>query len=94
MRCEIGFKTTSIEVRFYFYTYIFLKILPFYLEVYDHCENKDGRDEVHEIWQVLSVEGLSKGAHLVCACGQQVKQSNDGSLKLSAWKIHRNKLVF
>lgn len=63
----------------------FLPMLPAYLEVYDHCENEDGGDEVHEVWQVLPVEGLSEGAHLISASGQQVKQSDDGSLKLSAW---------
>lgn len=61
-------------------------MMPAHLEVYDHCKNEDGGDEVHEIWQVLPVEGLSEGAHLICACGQQVKQGNDGSLKLSAWE--------
>lgn len=68
--------------------------MPAHLEVYDHCKNEDGGDEVHEIWQVLPVEGLSEGAHLICACGQQVKQGNDGSLKLSAWKNHSNKIFF
>lgn len=57
-----------------------------YLEVYDHCKNKDGGDEVHEIWQVLPVEGLSEGSNLISASGQQVKQSDDGTLKLSAWE--------
>lgn len=57
-----------------------------HLEVYDHCKNKDCGDEVHEIWQVLPVEGLSEGAHLIRACGQQMKQCDDSSLKLSTWK--------
>lgn len=59
-------------------------VLSANLEVYDHCKHKDGGDEVHKVGQVLSVEGLSQGTHLVCAGGQQMEESNDGSLKLSA----------
>lgn len=60
-------------------------MLPAHLKVYDHCKNKDCGNKVHEIRQVLSVEGLSQGAHLVRAGGQEMKESNDGPLKLSTW---------
>ena len=60
-------------------------LLPAHLEVYDHCKHKDSGDEVHEVRQVLSVEGFSQGAHLVRAGGQQMEESNDGSLKLRTW---------
>lgn len=80
---ETKVKTSSWEVECKF---IFILLLTAHLEVYDHCKNKDGGDEVHEVWQVLPVEGLSEGAHLISASGQQVKQSDDGSLKLSAWE--------
>lgn len=62
---------------------MFQFVPPAHLEVYDYCKHKDGGDEVHEVRQVLSVEGLSQGAHLVRAGGQKMKESNDGSLKLS-----------
>lgn len=61
-----------------------------HLEVYDHCEHEDGGNEVHEVGQVLSVECFSQGTHLVRAGGQQMKESNDCSLKLSTWRNHRN----
>lgn len=65
-----------------------------HLEVYDHCKNKDGGDEVHEIRQVLPVEGLPEGAHLIGASSQQVKQSNDRSLELSAWGKIQTNLIY
>jgi len=58
---------------------------PAHLEVYDHGKHKDGGHEVQEVGQVLPVEALSQGAHLVRAGGQEMKHSNDGSLKLSTW---------
>lgn len=67
-------------------------MMPAHLEVYDHCKNKNGGNEVHEIWQVLPVEGLSEGAHLISASGQQVKQSDNGSFKLSAWSKKKKKI--
>ena len=35
-----------------------------YLEVYDHTKDEDGGEQVHEVGQVLPVEGLSQGSHL------------------------------
>lgn len=64
-------------------------MLPAHLEVYDHCKNKDCGDEVHEVRQVLPVEGLSEGSHFVRAGGQEMKESNDGSLELSTWVTNR-----
>jgi len=53
------------------------------LEVYDNSKDEDCRDEVHKVGQVLSVEGLSQSSHFISTSGQQVEQSNNGSLKLS-----------
>lgn len=52
-----------------------------HLEIDDHCKDKDGGNQIHEIGEVLAVEGLSKGSDLVSACGQQMKQCNDGTFK-------------
>lgn len=68
-------------------------VLPAHLEVYDHSEHKDSGDEVHEVGQVLSVEGLSQGTHLVCAGGQEMEKSNDSPLKLSTWISNRSHRV-
>ena len=54
------------------------------LEVYDYSKHEDCGDEVHKVGQVLPVEGLPQRSHLVSAGGQQMKQSDDGALKLSA----------
>lgn len=53
-----------------------------YLEVYDHRKHEDRGNEVHEVGQVLPVEGFSQGAHFVRASGQQMKERDDGALKL------------
>lgn len=55
-----------------------------YLEVYHYSKDKYCGDEVHEVGQVLSVEGLSQSAHFVRAGGQQVEKSNDCALKFCA----------
>ena len=57
-------------------------MLAAHLEVYDHRKNKDCGNEVHEVRQVLSVESLPEGAHLISAGGQEMKESNDSPLKL------------
>lgn len=54
------------------------------LEVNDHGKDKDGGEQVHEIGQVLPVEGFSQGADFVRPSGQQVEESNDGSFKFGA----------
>lgn len=55
-----------------------------HLKVYHHSKDKDCGDEVHEVGQVLSVEGLSQSTHFVCPSGQQMEKRNDCSLKLCA----------
>ena len=55
-----------------------------YLEVYDDAEDEDGGHEVHEVGQVLPVEGLSQGPHLVLAGGQQVEEGNHSTLELGS----------
>lgn len=44
--------------------------LSAHLEVYHHRKYKDGGDEVHEVRQVLPVEGLSEGTDFISASGQ------------------------
>ena len=58
-----------------------LSCLWTHLEINDNSKHEDGSDQVHEIREVLAVEGLSEGSDLVCAGGQQVEQRNDGAFK-------------
>lgn len=60
------------------------KIIVTNLEVYDDGENEHGGEQVHEVGQVLAVEGLAQRAHLVGARGQQVEQRNHRALELCA----------
>lgn len=59
------------------------------LEVNDDAKHEDGGQEVHQVGQVLSVEGLSQGPHLVVLGGQQMEESNNSSLKFSACNIQK-----
>lgn len=52
-----------------------------YLEIDDNSKDEDGGNQVHEVREILAVECLSKGSDLVCAGGQQVEQSNDGTFE-------------
>jgi len=54
------------------------------LEVYDDSEDENGGHEVHEVGQVLPVEGLSQSSHLVLAGGQQVEEGNHSTLELGS----------
>lgn len=54
------------------------------LEIDDNGEDEHSSEQIGEIGQVLAVEGLLESAHLVVACGQQVKERNDGALELGA----------
>ena len=47
-----------------------------HLEVDDNAEDEDGCHEVHEVGEVLPVEGLPQGADLVLSGGKQVAQSD------------------
>ena len=55
-----------------------------YLEVDDYTEDEDGGEEIHEVGEVLPVEGLSQGPDLVLAGGEEVEQRDDGPLELGA----------
>ena len=57
-----------------------------YLEVNNNAKHKDSGDQVHEVRQVLTVESFTQSSHFVCSGGQQVEQSNDGSLKLGTYQ--------
>ena len=55
-----------------------------HLEVDDYTEDEDGGEEIHEVGEVLPVEGLSQGPDLVLARGEEVEQRDDGPLELGA----------
>ena len=58
-----------------------------HLEIDHHCEDEDGGDQIHEVGEILAVEGLSKGSDLVSACGQQMEQCDDGTFEFhSCWR--------
>jgi hypothetical protein len=58
-----------------------------HLEIDDNGKDKDGSNQIHEVGEILAVEGLTKGSYFVCACGQQMEQCNDGSFKFhSCWQ--------
>lgn len=54
------------------------------LEVDDSAEHDDGRDQVHDVGQILAVEGLLERNRLVGPGEEQVDESNDGTLELGA----------
>lgn len=54
------------------------------LEVDDSAEDNDGRDQVHDVGQVLAVESLAERNSLVGPGEEQVNKSNDGTLELGA----------
>ena len=55
---------------------------PTNLEVDNDEEDSNSGHQVHQVGQVLPVEGLPETPHLVGPGSQQVEQSNDRSLKL------------
>ena len=61
-----------------------IKIIRTHLEVDDYTEDEDGGEEIHEVGEVLPVEGLSQGPDLVLARGEEVEQRDDGPLELGA----------
>lgn len=54
-----------------------------YLEVYDDTKHEDGGKEVHEIGEVLPVEGFPQCTDFVLSRGQQVEEGDYCSLKFS-----------
>lgn len=54
------------------------------LEVDDSGEDKEGRDQVHDVGKVLAVKRLLESALLVGPGEEEVEQRNDSSLKLWA----------
>ena len=55
---------------------------PTDLEVYDDGEDEDGGQQVHEVGEVLAVEGFAQTSHLVLAGSQQVEQRDHRTFKL------------
>lgn len=54
------------------------------LEVDDDREDNNGRDQVHDVGQVLPVEGLAQSKLLVGPGDEEVDKSNDRTLELRA----------
>lgn len=54
-----------------------------YLEVYDYSKDEDCGEKVHQVGQVLSVEGFTESADLVLSGCQQVEQCNDSTFEFS-----------
>ena len=54
------------------------------LEVNDGAKDSDGGQEVHDVWQVLSVEGLAKSELLVWPGDQKVDESDNRTLEFWA----------
>lgn len=54
------------------------------LEVDDSGENEEGREQVHDVGEVLAVERLLESALLVVPGKEEVEQGNDGTLELRA----------
>ena len=52
------------------------------LEIYDDDEDEHGRQQVHQVGQVLTVKGLTESAHFVRSRRQQMEQGDDRSLEL------------
>ena len=62
------------------------------LEVDDDGEDEHGGQQVGQIGQVLTVEGLLERSHLVVSRRQQVEQGDDGALELgAAARIYRGR---
>lgn len=54
------------------------------LEVDDDEEDKSGSQQIGDVWQVLSVEGLLESADLVVSGDQEVDQGDESSLELGS----------
>lgn len=51
------------------------------LKVDDSRKDEEGRDEVHDVGEILSVEGFVKGTLLIWPCQEQVKERNDSAFE-------------
>ena len=54
------------------------------LEIDDDDEDQHGGQQVHQVGQVLTVEGFAKSTHFVRTRGQKVEQGDDRSLEFGA----------
>ena len=59
------------------------------LKVDDDDENQHGRQQIHQVWQILTVEGFAEAAHFVRPRGQKVEQGDDRTLELGACRRGR-----
>lgn len=54
------------------------------LEVNHSSKDSDGREEVHNVWKTITVEGFLESAGLVIPSEQEVKEGDDGTFKLGS----------
>lgn len=54
------------------------------MEVDDDGKDQDCCQQVHQIGQVLTVEGFTQCADLIVACGQEVEQGDDSTFEFGA----------
>jgi hypothetical protein len=47
------------------------------LKVDDGCEDNEGREEVHDVWEILSIESLLESTLLVWPGKEEVEESNN-----------------
>ena len=74
---------STISVQFIYLHCYYLCLHPrTYLKVYNNGKDQDGGHQVHQVGQVLAVEGLPQSLDLVRACSQQMEEGDDGSFKL------------
>ena len=60
------------------------QVNPEALEVYHHSKDEDCCEEVHQVGEVLPVEGLPESSDLVLPGCQEMEESDHGSLELGA----------
>ena len=53
-----------------------------HLKVDDNAKDENGGHQVGQVWQVLSVEGLTQSTNLIRSGSQEMKQRNDGTFEL------------
>ena len=59
------------------------------LEVYYYRKDEDGGQEVHQVWKILTVEGLTKSTDLVLTGSEEMEECDDGALEFcSTSSVH------
>lgn len=61
-----------------------------YLKVDDNTKDDNCGQKVHEIWQVLAIEGLTKTAYFVLSRCQEMEKCNNGTFKFRSYNQQLN----